>query len=77
MKRAPNAYTFSSLAKVASGEATISDDGKKWYPARPEGLRSFRSRLRLAWEVFSGRADVIRWPGNQSGHIGPEDAPND
>ncbi|MEO9900735.1 MAG: hypothetical protein ABJF28_08065 [Nisaea sp.] len=66
MKRAPNAYTLSSLARAADGSTTVCDDGENWYPARPEGLRSFRSRLRLAWEVFTGRADVIRWPGNQS-----------
>lgn len=66
MKRAPNAYTLSSLARATDGSTTVCDDGKNWYPARPEGLRSFRSRLWLAWEVFTGRADVIRWPGNQS-----------
>ena len=66
MKRAPSAYTLSSLAKAADGTAMASPDGESWHPARPEGLHSFRSRLRLAWEVFTGRADVIRWPGNQS-----------
>ena len=66
MNRAPSAYTFESLAKAADGTTAMSPDGKLWYPARPEGLHSIRSRLRLAWEVFTGRADVIRWPGNQS-----------
>ena len=66
MRRAPNAYTFESLAKAADGNTTMSHDGKSWHPARPEGYFSIVSRFRLAWEVFTGRADVIRWPGNQS-----------
>ena len=66
MTRAPNAYTFETLAKAANGNTTMSHDGKRWHPARPDGLHSLKSRLRLAWEVFTGKADVIRWPGNQS-----------
>jgi hypothetical protein len=37
----------------------------KWVPARPLGYQSFRSRLKLAWMVFTGRADALVWPENQ------------
>lgn len=33
-----------------------------WVPARPLGFASFRSRLRAAWLVFTGRADALVWP---------------
>jgi len=32
-------------------------------PARPFGEYSFRSRFRLAWAVFTGRADALFWCG--------------
>lgn len=37
--------------------------GMSWVPARPYGLFSLRNRLRLAWMVFTGRADALTWPG--------------
>lgn len=37
-----------------------------WIPARsipflPGGLTALRHRLRLAWLVFTGKADVLHW----------------
>jgi hypothetical protein len=34
-------------------------------PARPLGYYSLRSRIRLAWMVFTGKADALVWPGGQ------------
>jgi hypothetical protein len=34
----------------------------RWQVARPFGMYSLRSRLRLAWAVFTGRADALFWP---------------
>jgi hypothetical protein len=35
--------------------------GDKWVPARGMGSSSLRSRLRLAWMVFTGKADALLW----------------
>ena len=32
-----------------------------WKMARPEGLWGLRSRLRLAWGVFTGKYDALKW----------------
>jgi hypothetical protein len=37
----------------------------RWVPARPRGYPSFLTRLRLAWMVFTGRADALVWPEGQ------------
>jgi hypothetical protein len=36
-----------------------------WVPARPLGLDTIPNRVRAAWLVFTGKADVIVWPGGQ------------
>lgn len=61
MKRAPSVYTPTTLlAYLKTGPKTKTLHG--WHPARPIGLFSVKSRICLAWEVFTGRADVLRWP---------------
>lgn len=37
-------------------------DGR-WVLARPEPLYAVGERFRLAWLVFTGRADALRWTG--------------
>ena len=38
----------------------------QYVPARPmKTLDTIPERLRLAWAVFKGRADVLYWPGGQ------------
>ena len=39
----------------------------KWVPARPINYkyRSFRIKIREAWQVFSGKADTFVWPEDQ------------
>lgn len=64
MKHAPNTWDLASLSKyLKDGPLIRCEQGD--FPARPEGLFSVLSRLTLAWEVFTGRADVLRWPGGQ------------
>ncbi len=43
--------------------ADLRDQGLGWGPARPFGMFSVRNRIRLAWMVFTGRADALIWPG--------------
>ena len=33
-----------------------------WQLARPMGFFCIKSRLRLVWIVFTGRADALTWP---------------
>jgi hypothetical protein len=67
MKRAaPDFYTPETLARSTAGIACGLPDGR-YVACRPErwaGLR-LRKRLRAAWLVFTGRADVLQWEGQQ------------
>lgn len=36
-----------------------------YVPARPIGYLDFMSRLKIAWMVFTGKADALIWPKNQ------------
>jgi hypothetical protein len=61
MKRAPTKWALLSLlAHCQRGPQR--GLGGMWVPARPEGYFSLFSRARLAWLVFSGRADALTWP---------------
>lgn len=59
---APNTYWITSLVKTAQSCAT-SHPTLGWTPARPLGLDGLflGVRLKAAWLVFTGRADVVRW----------------
>ena len=66
LNQAPNDWTINDLARhIEIGpQARLNDDWPPIYaPARPYGLFSISSRLRLAWMVFKGEADALRWPG--------------
>jgi hypothetical protein len=32
-----------------------------WTPARPIGMGGFKLRVKKAWKVFTGKADVLVW----------------
>lgn len=36
-----------------------------WKLARPEGLGGIARRFRMAWLVFTGKCDVLKWNGYQ------------
>jgi hypothetical protein len=36
-----------------------------WTASRPLSLPSLRTRLSLAWKVFTGQADALVWRGDQ------------
>ena len=65
MKKAPFVYDLEEIIWLAGPAGVQTEIGGVWMPARPEGLFSFPSRVRAAWLVFTGRADAVRWPGNQ------------
>ena len=59
--RAPNIISVKELHSW-NNDAEING---KWVPARPIGLHSLANRIRLAWLVFTGKADALIWPENQ------------
>lgn len=68
MKKAPTLWKLEDLPgmrKIAAGPVTMTEIDNKWLPARPLGYYSLRSRLRLAYMVFTGKADALLWPGGQ------------
>lgn len=57
-------YTLQYLRSHSVENNMVEIEGK-WYPARPLTGTFRLERLKAAWEVFRGRADAFRWPGNQ------------
>ena len=70
MKKAPNLWRLEDLPGMRPVAKRIPDMtaveiGGHWMPARPLGYYSLKSRLKLAWLVFTGKADALLWPGGQ------------
>lgn len=65
-EKVPNVYKLENLIKPTD---TFTTHEGKWVPARPMGwgggLYGLKLRFKLAWLVFSGKADAVVWPGNQ------------
>lgn len=59
--KAPNLFSVDELRSYWN-HVQIDEE---WYLARPLGLDTFTNRLKLAWQVFTGECDALRWPGNQ------------
>lgn len=70
-KKAPTIWTVDGLCKSAQTnqfEYIISTPTlyrEEWLPVRPLGLDTLSSRFKAAWLVFTGRADAVKWPGEQ------------
>jgi hypothetical protein len=62
--QAPSEWTIQRIVDYAHGEPIMRElpDGR-WVRARPEGLYSIVERIRLAWLVFTGQADALKWDG--------------
>lgn len=68
MSHAPSEWELASLldyAKSGECQAGVKIAGLTQYvPARPmKNLDTLAERMRLAWAVFTGRADALFWPG--------------
>lgn len=68
MKQTPQVFTVEEL--VFSDDktlTTIMDDKREisWILARPLSIDSIATRFRLAWGVFLGNYDVLKWSGDQ------------
>lgn len=63
----PSVYKLVSLKDIfdpTASKAQAEINGK-WVPARPIGLFSLQERIRIAFMVFTGKADALVWPEGQ------------
>ena len=67
MNKAPNLYNLVNLKEhfVGNGGTMTEDKQGNWVPARPLGYYSLTRRFRIAWGVFTGKYDALKWPGDQ------------
>ena len=68
MSHSPSEWDLSSLldyARLGECQAGVRIAGITQYvPARPmKNLDTLPERARLAWAVFTGKADALFWPG--------------
>lgn len=66
MRHEPGLYNAYSLFQhiAAKGWGTQAHvQGRGYVPARP--LSGDHGRFKMAWLVFTGRADVLHWPGQE------------
>jgi len=65
MKNNPKLYKLEELKDIFSGNWELKEFNGKWLPARPLHFADLKTRLKLAWMVFIGKVDVLKWPNNQ------------
>lgn len=46
---------------IKDSGALQSHNGKNYYTSRPIGFISFLYRMKCAWKVASGNADIVMW----------------
>jgi len=64
MNKSPNIVNFRSIVDGQYNDTTTNINNK-WVTARPIGYPSFIHRLKLAWGVFRGHYDALKWPEGQ------------
>lgn len=66
-KKAPSQYNADALVQqVKRGDLPASSvDGNSWVICRSEGYFSLVRRTKLAWMVFTGKADALTWSQGQ------------
>lgn len=57
----PNVY---APEQFKDWDTSTSIDNEHWVPARPMGWPGicFFKRLKIAWKVFKGEYDALKWP---------------
>lgn len=66
--KAPNIWKLKDIHNIFTSDTkTEVEINGNWYPARPIGLFSLKSRLGAAWLVFKGEADALVWPQDDIG----------
>lgn len=63
-EQAPNRVQAEELMDRRNrSDQTLTQIDGKWVPARYMGLDTIPNRLKLAWDVFRGKADALYWKG--------------
>lgn len=57
MKQAPQVI---SVEQIQNCDIKVEIDGK-WVPSRPLSIGGFFTRLKLAFQVFTGKYDALKW----------------
>lgn len=69
IRKEPELYRLEWLLEHLAGKRggfVMKQIGGRWMPARPIGFQgTMWRRFKIAWEVFTGRADAVTWPGGQ------------
>jgi hypothetical protein len=65
MKKYPYLWDFRELSVYIRNAPKRDIGDGEWVPARPLACPSIFNRIRIAWLVFTGKADAFTWPGNQ------------
>ena len=60
MSRSPNLLSVNEVILISNTCSRQNKNGD-WVPARPIGFFSLRWRLKLAWNVFLGKYDALKW----------------
>lgn len=62
----PTVYTPKDI--LDDGLTMTTEINGQWVPKRPLGFQGLclLTRLKYAWLVFSGRADVLQWPNQEN-----------
>jgi hypothetical protein len=63
MKKPWNLYTLDQIADIVN-HASAQIRGR-WVPLRPTRYYGFVNDLKLAWLVFTRKADAFEWPESQ------------
>ena len=61
--RTPAHHTAETFKNMDCQTEVRTPDGGKWVMARPEPYYHWTARFKLAWLVFTGRADAVTWIG--------------
>ncbi|ACL06207.1 hypothetical protein Dalk_4529 [Desulfatibacillum aliphaticivorans] len=61
-KKETNIFQINDIV-LAGGTVLRQIKTGAWVPARPIGKTNLKYRLKAAWMVFAGKADVVVWPG--------------
>ncbi len=61
----PSQYKLRDLRSCFGGNWPQAQANKRWVPARPLGLYGIQNRIKLALQVFTGKADILIWPEGQ------------
>lgn len=56
-------HTVEQIVTLAG--STRKQFGDKWVPARPTDGAGLITKIKHAWLVITGKADIVIWPCNQ------------